>query len=163
MSEPTIIGAALLDEVWRKARDSRRLRMNHNFHEREAEPCNRMLNAIEPDSYLRPHRHLEPTKDETIIAVRGSFGAVFFDEQGGVSKALIIRAGGETMGVNVPHGLYHTLLSLDSGSVLFEAKAGPYLPLTRSELAPWAPAEDDPAALAYLEKLRSLFDYQLAD
>lgn len=163
MSEPTVIGAVLLDEVWRKARDTPRLRMNYNFHAREADSCNRLLNAIEPDSYIRPHRHLDPAKDETIIAVRGGFGVVFFDDKGGIAKALIIRAGGETMGVNIPHGLYHTLLSLDSGSVLFEAKAGPYVPLSRTEYAPWAPAEGDPAALAYLEKLRSLFDYQLAD
>jgi cupin fold WbuC family metalloprotein len=163
MTEPTIIGPGLLDEVWRQARDSRRKRKNFNFHAREADPCNRLLNAVEPDSYVRPHRHLDAAKDETMIALRGSFGVVFFDERGAVTRSLIIRAGGETMGVNVPHGLYHTLLSLDSGSVLFEAKAGPYLPLTRGEFAPWAPAEDDPAALAYLEKLRSLFDYQLAD
>lgn len=163
MSEPTIISPALLDEVWRQARDSRRKRMNYNFHARDADACNRLLNAIEPDSYVRPHRHLDPAKDETIIAVRGSFGVVFFDDKGGITRALVIRAGGETMGVNIPHGLFHTLLSLDSGSVLFEAKAGPYVPLSRTEFAPWAPVEDDSAALAYLEKLRSLFDYQLAD
>jgi cupin fold WbuC family metalloprotein len=163
MNEPTIIGPALLDQIWRQARESPRRRKNFNFHLREFDPANRLLNAVEPDSYVRPHRHMDPAKDETIIAVRGSFGVVFFGERGVVTKSLIIRAGGETMGVNIPHGIYHTLVALDSGSVFFEAKAGPYVPISMGEFAAWAPAEGDPGALAYLEKLRALFDFQLAD
>lgn len=163
MNQPTIIGAALLDQIWRQARESQRKRKNFNFHLRETDPASRLLNAVEPESYVRPHRHMDPTKDETIIAVRGSFGVVFFDERGAVTSSLIIRAGGETMGVNIPHGIYHTLVALDSASVFFEAKAGPYLPVSMSELASWAPAEGDPGAHAYLEKLRGMFDFELAD
>jgi len=163
MNEPIIIGPALLDQIWRQARESPRKRKNFNFHLRELDPASRLLNAVEPDSYVRPHRHMDPAKDETIIAVRGSFGVVFFDERGTVTKSLIIRAGGETMGVNIPHGIYHTLVALDSASVFFEAKAGPYVPVSMAEIASWAPAEGDFGALAYLEKLRALFDFQLAD
>jgi cupin fold WbuC family metalloprotein len=163
VSEPTIIGPALLDQIWRQARESQRKRKNFNFHLRESDPANRLLNAVEPESYVRPHRHLDPSKDETIIAVRGSFGVVFFDDSGAVTKSLVIRAGGETMGVNIPHGIYHTLVALDSASVFFEAKAGPYVPVSMAEFAAWAPAEGDLAALGYLEKLRGLFDFQLAD
>lgn len=163
MNEPTIIGPALLDQIWRQARESRRKRKNFNFHLRESDPANRLLNAVEPESYVRPHRHMDPAKDETIIAVRGSFGVVFFDERGAVTKSLIIRAGGETMGVNIPSGVYHTLVALDSASVFFEAKAGPYVPISMAEFASWAPAEGDMGALAYLEKLRGLFDFELAD
>ena len=163
MNEPTIIGPALLDQLWRQARQSPRKRKNFNFHPRESDPANRLLNAVEPESYVRPHRHMDAAKDETIIVVRGSFGVVFFDERGAVTKSLIIRAGGETMGVNIPHGIYHTLVALDSASVFFEAKAGPYVPISMAEFAAWAPAEGDIGALAYLEKLRGLFDFQLAD
>ncbi len=163
MNEPTIIGPALLDQIWKQARESPRKRKNFNFHLRETDPSNRLLNAMEPESYVRPHRHMDPAKDETIIVVRGSFGVVFFDERGAVTKSLIIRAGGETMGVNIPHGIYHTLVALDSASVFFEAKAGPYVPISMAEFATWAPAEGDLVALAYLEKLRDLFDFQLAD
>lgn len=163
MNEPTIIGPALLDQIWRQARESQRKRKNFNFHLRESDPASRLLNAVEPESYVRPHRHMDPTKDETIIAVRGSFGVVFFDERGAVTSSLIIRAGGETMGVNIPHGLYHTLVALDSASVFFEAKAGPYLPISIAEFASWAPAEGDQGAHAYLEKLRGMFDFELAD
>lgn len=163
MNEPTVIGPALLDQIWQQARQSRRKRKNFNFHLRDSDPANRLLNAVEPESYIRPHRHMDPAKDETIIAVRGSFGVVFFDEHGAVTKSLIIRAGGETMGVNIPNGIYHTLVALDSASVFFEAKAGPYVPISMAEFASWAPVEGDLGALAYLEKLRGLFDFHLAD
>ena len=163
MNEPTVIGPALLDKLWRLARENPRKRKSFNFHLRESDPANRLLNAVEPESYVRPHRHMDPAKDETIIAVRGSFGMVFFDERGAVTNSLIIRAGGETMGVNIPHGIYHTLVALDAASVFFEAKAGPYVPTSMAEFAAWAPAEGDLGAHAYLEKLRGLFDYQLAD
>ena len=48
-------------------------------------------------------------------------------------------------------------MSLESGSVFLEAKAGPYSPLTLEERAPWAPAEDSEKASAYLADLRALF------
>jgi cupin fold WbuC family metalloprotein len=163
MSEPTIIGPALLEELSRQARDSQRRRRNFNFHLHESDSCNRLLNAVEPDSYVRPHRHLDPAKDETIVAVRGSFGVVFFDEIGTVTRSLTIRAGADAIGVNIPHGLFHTLLAFESGSIFFEAKSGPYMPMAPGEFAAWAPAEGDPASVAYLEKLRALFDFQLAD
>ena len=57
----------------------------------------------------------------------------------------------------VAHGTWHTLVSLEPGSVLFEAKGGPYAPLLQEERARWAPAEGGRDAPAYLERLRRLF------
>jgi cupin fold WbuC family metalloprotein len=85
MRAVTLIDAALLDATSSKARGSARLRMNHNFHLSEAEPANRLLNAVEPGSYVTPHRHLDPAKDETFVVVRGRFGLVCFDESGAVT------------------------------------------------------------------------------
>ena len=57
-----IINEQLLDETQAKALQSPRLRMNYNFHERLDDPINRLLNAMEPGTYLRPHRHLNPIR-----------------------------------------------------------------------------------------------------
>jgi hypothetical protein len=59
--------------------------------------------------------------------------------------------------VSIPHGVFHTLLALEGGSVFFEAKAGPYRPLAPEEKAPWAPEENDDAAAKYLAAMRRLF------
>jgi hypothetical protein len=46
-------------------------------------------------------------------------------------------------------------VSLEPGTVFFEAKAGPYLPLTEAEVATWSPCEGDCAVSHYLEQLRT--------
>jgi len=155
--EPQLITSALLDEIAREASSGARRRKNHNFHDAGAEGADRLLNAVEPGSYIQPHRHLDATKDETMVVVRGAFGLVFFDESGGVTQTAVARAGGDVLGVNIPRGTFHSLVALEPGSVFFEAKAGPYAPLADAEWAPWAPAESDGTAPQYLQKLEALF------
>lgn len=153
----TIIDTALFDSITAQAAAAPRRRKNHNFHGSNDAPCHRLLNAIEPDSYVPPHRHAAADKDETILAVRGKLGMVFFDEDGKVTSQTVIQPGGPAVAVDIPHGTYHTVVALAAGSVFFEAKAGPYQPLTAEERATWAPEENAAEAAAYLEKLKSLF------
>ena len=54
---PTLIDVELLDTVSAAAQTSPRGRKNHNFHTADAAQCHRLLNAIEPGSYVAPHRH----------------------------------------------------------------------------------------------------------
>jgi cupin fold WbuC family metalloprotein len=96
MSGTEYIDAALLARLGEAARESPRRRRNHNFHRSDAAPANRLLNAVEPGSYIAPHRHLDPSKDETFVVLRGSFVLVLFDDAGGVTDARVLRAGGET-------------------------------------------------------------------
>jgi cupin fold WbuC family metalloprotein len=152
-----IIDRDFLDRVSSQAKASPRRRRNHNFHASESDACNRLLNAIEPDSYIQPHCHHEAAKDETLIIVRGQLGVIFFDERGAVIATAVLTPAGESVGVNIPHGMYHTLVALEPGSVFFEAKAGPYAPLTPQEKAPWAPAEGELRASSYLADLKRLF------
>jgi cupin fold WbuC family metalloprotein len=153
----TLIDVGLLGAVTQQARASPRGRKNYNFHALESDPANRLLNAMEPGSYVQPHRHLDPTKDETFIVVRGRFGLVLFDSDGAVARTAVLAAGGDAIGADVPHGTYHTLISLEPGSVFFEVKAGPYRPIGENERAPWAPVEGDPRAAAYLCDLERRF------
>ncbi|MCW5625023.1 MAG: WbuC family cupin fold metalloprotein [Burkholderiales bacterium] len=157
MAEPQFIDATLLDQVSDAAKANPRRRRNHNFHTQLAEPCNRMLNALEPDSYVMPHRHLDPTKDESFVVLRGRFGIVLFDDAGRVTRKAVMAVGGDVLGVTIPHGVFHSVLALEPDSVFFESKAGPYAPLTPDEKASWAPAEGEPGAAAYFDQLRRLF------
>jgi cupin fold WbuC family metalloprotein len=160
MTKPdcSLIDSALLDRTSRDARRAARLRQNHNFHDADSAPCQRLLNAVEPGSYVPPHRHLDPAKDETFVVLRGSFGLVLFDEAGEVAKTVFLRADGDVIGVTIPHGTFHTLLSFEQGSVFFEAKAGPYVPLAAEERAPWAPAEGAPGVTEFLARMEGLFE-----
>ena len=152
-----VIGQEDLDAVTTAARTAPRLRKNHNLHPDDAAACHRLFNAIEPGSYIRPHRHLDPAKDETFVLVRGSLGVLTFDDAGAVTGSVLLSARGENLAVDLPHGVYHTALALESGTIFFEAKAGPYLPLSAEEKAGFAPEEGTPEADRYLERLAALF------
>jgi cupin fold WbuC family metalloprotein len=158
MPAHTWIDTALLDEVSRFAAASPRRRKNFNFHRSEADAAHRLLNAIEPGSYIQPHRHLDPAKDETLVVVRGRLGAVVFDEAGSVVDTAVLVAGSERFGIDLLHGTYHTVLALEPGTVFLESKAGPFRPLEIAEQAPWAPSEGARDAQAYLGALRDLFE-----
>jgi cupin fold WbuC family metalloprotein len=153
----TVIDTALLDALSASAKANPRLRMNRNFHPHNEFPGHRLLIGIEPGSYVPPHRHLDPNKAETLAVLRGRLGLVIFDEAGGVMQATLLRPLGAAMGVDISHGVYHTVVALEPDTVFMEAKAGPYLPLSGSEFAPWAPPEGDVQLGPYLEKLEHLF------
>jgi len=152
-----VIDSALLDFASAAAKASPRGRKNQNFHANDNDASHRLLNAIEPGSYVAPHRHLDPTKDESIIVLRGKLGAVFFDVDGKITEHVLLQPGGAAVGINVPHGTYHTVIGLESGTVFFESKAGPYVALSQAERASWAPSEGEDATQEYLGKLIALF------
>jgi len=150
-----IIDRACLDNVTAEAEQSSRLRKNLNIHVSPEAACNRLFNAIEPASYIRPHRHLDPAKDETIVIVRGTLGIVVFDKDGEIIQKTVLKPVSDAVAVNVPPGVFHTAISLEPGTIFFESKAGPYKPLTDEEYAPWSPTENIPDAVIYLERLRN--------
>ena len=151
-----VVSTELLQQLSDVARTSPRLRRNHNLHTSDESRCHRLLNAIEPSSYIRPHRHLDPEKDEAFILLSGRLGIIQFSEAGDVTETVVLSRQGGLLAADIPHGVFHTAVSLESGTVFFEAKAGPYLPLTDAEIAAWSPHEADNSAPRYLEQLRKL-------
>lgn len=145
---------SMIENLTKAARLSERKRKNYNFHGSEDDPCHRILNAIEPDSYVRPHRHLDETKDETLVVVAGALLCLIFDDSGTMTESISMAAGSPIFGVNIPHGTWHTFIALEAGTVFFEAKAGPYKSLVDAEKADWAPDDNTPDAEAYLAFLR---------
>lgn len=148
-----IITSKHLDALSEVAKGAPRKRKNLNLHPTDEFCCHRLFNAIEPNSYIRPHRHLDEAKDETFTIVRGALGVILFDEAGTVLDSVVLTPGGPAVAVDIPHGLFHGAVCLAPGTVFFEAKAGPYLPLSADETASWAPEEGTPEAAAYLAGL----------
>lgn len=151
------IDQTLLQQTISEARTSPRLRKNANFHPTDEFPAHRLINAMHPGSYVRPHRHLDPAKDETIVALQGRFGYLSFNEHGAIEEAIELAPGGPVFGIDIPHGTTHTILALEPNSVFFEAKAGPFVPLSTDEIAPWSPAEGTDEANALWLTWRARF------
>lgn len=152
----TVIDQPLLQSMTQQAQALPRRRGNRNFHPGDDYPAHRLLIGIEPDSYVVPHCHLAPEKDETLICLRGRLGVILFTPSGEVDRSIVLAAGGEALGIDIPHGVFHSVCALEAGTVLFEAKAGPYVPVAVNEKASWAPAEGSDEAPEYLAWLRSL-------
>lgn len=154
------ISSLLVDNLTRQAKLSIRLRTHHNFHADYADSVQQLANSIDINSYIRPHRHALDPKSECLIALKGSFALVIFDDQGLVVD--VIKFGSESYvkqhsnyGINIPPGIWHTVIALTSDSVLFEIKSGPFDPLKAKEFASWSPAEDSPDAVFYLANLKA--------
>jgi cupin fold WbuC family metalloprotein len=152
--ELCLITAELVTSAIAHSRASPRRRVIQPFHKSAEDPLHRMLNAMQPDSYVRPHRHLDPPKAEAWIVVRGAVAFFTFEPTGAVRDCVTLRAGGEVFGVDLVPGVYHSLVALEPDSVIYEVKTGPYTQATDKSFAPWAPEEGAPQAVAYLESLR---------
>lgn len=148
-----IIDRNSLDRLSRAAAESPRRRKNLNLHADYADPCQRLFNALEPGTYIRPHRHVEPPKPECFLAVRGRFALLLFAGDGTLEKVLVLGDGSDALAAELPPGIWHSLVALEPGSIFFETKPGPYTPLSDKDFAPWAPDEGSPEAGAYLAKL----------
>ena len=121
-----IIDQKLLNKVSSEAKESPRLRMNYNFHLSLDEKCHRFLNAVEPGTVVEIHRH--PTKDETFVLLRGRVLVYTYNDDGSVLESVELNPNEGRYGVNIPKGVWHNLESLESGSVFFECKEGPFVP-----------------------------------
>jgi cupin fold WbuC family metalloprotein len=139
----------LLDRVTAEAVRHPRRRINHNFHRHE-EAVQRFLNAVEPGSYVRPHRHAHPPKWEMFVCLRGRGAAVIFNETGGISEIYRLDPAQGVYGVEIAAGAWHSIVSLASGSVFLEVKEGPFEPKHAGVFAPWSPAPEEPGVAAFV-------------
>ncbi|MEI6060572.1 MAG: WbuC family cupin fold metalloprotein [Bacteroidota bacterium] len=145
------ITTTLLDKVSAEACKSARLRMNYNFHPELADPVQRLLNALEPWTYIRPHKH--GTKEESFVLLRGTVLAVVFNDDGTIRDHAILSPATGVLGIEFEENCYHMLTSLETGSVVYEVKEGPFVPHTEGTSAAWAPKEGTPEAKEFLAKV----------
>lgn len=125
-----IIDQQILDSLTAQAKASPRLRMNLDLRNSPEDQSQRMLNAIEPGTVMPIHRHRKSS--ETVLCLRGHFEEYFYDEQGNLTDTIDMRPGG--LMLNIPIGQWHSLKSLESGTVLFECKDGKYEPLREEDI-----------------------------
>lgn len=152
------IDSELIDGIAKQAGEKDRKRLNYNFHEQSTDLLQRMLNAIEPGSYIQPHKHENPDKREVFIILKGSMAVFLFDDAGKVIDVCILDSDTGIYGVEIEAGAWHTIISLKSGSVVYEVKDGPYEPIDDKNFATWAPREGDSGIESYMQSLLDIID-----
>lgn len=138
------ITRADLERLVAEARAAARRRKNLNLHASLDDRVQRLLNALEPGTYVRPHRHAAPAKWELMTIVSGRAVLLVFSDDGVVQQR--VDLGRDTPIVEIPPATWHMLAALEPGTVLLEVKPGPYGPTAPGDFADWAPAEDSSAA-----------------
>ncbi len=155
----TAIDQVLIDQKAQDARDSARQRDIHVLHTGDEDTLQRMLNAMQPGTYITPHRHVATPKAESVLVLQGSLGFVRFEEDGSYEAQNFVHVDPKrgVFGVDYRAGVWHTFIVLEPDTVVFEVKPGPYDAATDKEFAPWAPTEAEAEAPGYLQALESRF------
>jgi cupin fold WbuC family metalloprotein len=148
-----LLDSALIASLIERARQSPRLRTNHNFHTSMDDNPHRFLNVMVQGTYIAPHRHRDPPKSETFIVLEGELAFFTFDDAGQVTSTHIL--GRNAIGIDIQPGVWHSLAVLTPHAVCFEVKPGPYSAANDKDFALWAPREGDPTAGMFLDTLVS--------
>lgn len=143
----------LTRKITEQAIASPRKRKNYNFHRFLEDTLQRLLNAMEPGTYVHPHKHENPDKREAFLVLTGTLLVVEFDEQGNITDHIILNRELGNFGTEIAERTYHTIISLEKGSVAYEAKDGPYDPADDKYFAGWAPPENSPECEAYINSI----------
>lgn len=137
------INLDILNKLTDEAKNSPRLRKNLNYHDELSDTLQRLLNAMEPGTYLRPHKHENPDKREVFLLLRGKVAVIIYNNEGEIKEHITLDPKTGNYGVEIPERTWHSIIVLESGSVVFEIKDGPYEPINDKNFAPWSPAEGD--------------------
>lgn len=122
-----IVTKQMLDALTSLAKASPRLRHNYDLRNTDQDLSQRMLNAIEPGSVVPIHRHRNSS--ESVVILWGRLAVDFYNEAGTACVSSVeLAIEGPNIALNIPLGQWHTVRSLESGTVIMEMKDGPYLP-----------------------------------
>lgn len=143
----------LTEQAVMASRTSLRKRIIYPLHKESGALLQRMLNAIQPGSYIRPHRHADD-RAESIVVLQGAIRYLTFDHFGNQVESFTLRSGFSAFGVDIEGGVWHSFYALEPDTVLFEVKPGPYKLGSDKEFAEWAPDENSPDAALYLKRLQ---------
>lgn len=127
-----VITEEILNELSAKAKENPRLRQSLDMRNSAEDLSQRMLNALEPGTVMPIHRH--HASSESVVILRGKIQWVFYDENGNETERVTLDADGWPRMLNVEKDRWHSLVCLESGSVLYESKDGPYHPLEEDEV-----------------------------
>ncbi len=150
MNDYNIIDPSCVWAAVENSRSSKRGRAVAVIHPPEKKGLRVIVNAIQPPSYIQPHKHMSA---EYFAPIRGQFGIAFFDESGQILEKYTLSRDNVQF-IEIPLGRFHTAVALDSDSVLLDMSEGPYNPKEYKEFPQWAPKEPEEGLAGYGEEIR---------
>jgi cupin fold WbuC family metalloprotein len=146
--------SAQLRQLAQDAAGSERRRTHLNAHPALDARVQRLFVAMQPDTYLRPHRHPEAHKWEFFVVLEGRIDLLVFSDEGELLQREEMSRE-QTRALEVPPGSWHAYVCMQADTLALEIKEGAYLPTRQQDFAAWSPAENTEPATAFLERMRS--------
>lgn len=125
-----IIDGNVLDNLTDNAKLGPRLRFSMDLRNSSDDQSQRILVAVEPGTELPIHRHRNSSV--TIVCIRGHFEELLYDDKGNLVKSIDMVPGGTL--INLPIGQWHSIKSLECGTVILECQDGKYEPLKEDDI-----------------------------
>lgn len=147
-----------LSEKWiakgiKASQESSRKRIILPIHRRQEAEVQRLVNFLQPGTYIRPHKHPMPHATESIVVLKGSVRFFTFDEKGDVITDHLLRSAPLPGILDIEPEVWHTFTVEEPDTILFECKKGPYDAKTDKVFAEWAPGEGAPESAEFMKRL----------
>jgi len=143
-----------IEEGLLASRNSKRLRMILPLHREQNAEVQRLINFLQPGTYIRPHLHPLPHATESIVMLKGKIRFFTFNDTGIPETDIIISSGPLAGVVDIEPEVWHSFLVLEEDTILFECKKGPYDAGSDKVFAAWAPPEGSREAAEWQTKMR---------
>lgn len=140
----------MVSDLLALSRESPRKRIIQMMHKTHDAGVHKMFNAMQPGTYVTPHRHMHPTKTETVLVISGAMLFVEFTDDGEIKEHTLIQPGTQIFGIDVAPHVFHTFVVLKPDTLIFEVKDGPYVRETDKDIPDWAPREGTEEANDFL-------------
>ena len=123
------------------SRQSSRKRIILPIHREQDARVQRMINFLQPGTYIRPHKHPLPHATESLVLLKGAIKFYTFDDDGNIISDQIVSAEPLPGVLDIEPNTWHSFKVLEPDTVLFACKKGPYDAETDKIFAEWAPEE----------------------
>ncbi len=147
----------LLAEGYAASRTSPRKRIIYPIHRTQDAQVQRMLNFMQPGTYVKPHIHRGAGASESVVLISGALQYFIFNEEGGLIRTFRMRAGTASAVADMDPDVWHSFIVLEADSVIFECKKGPYEAMSDKDFAPWAPDEGTPEAADWVRMMEARY------
>lgn len=144
---------AMIEDGLQASRKSERKRMILPIHRKQEAEVQRMINFLQPGTYIRPHQHPLPHASESLILLNGSIRFYMFDEDGSVLTTTKVRSKPLPGVLDIEPKTWHSFIVLEEDTILFECKRGPYNAETDKTFAVWSPEEGSKEAKNWMDSI----------
>lgn len=142
-----------LSKICVSSQNSARKRQMVNIHEQLDNKYHRMINVLQPSTYICPHKHENPDKFELFVIIQGELLIVVFDDNGNITNHIILSHQSGNYLVELQPRIFHTIIPLSVNTIVFECKEGPYCEKTDKIFATWAPKEGEKGSMDFNKEI----------